>query len=195
MDLSSMRDAIERYARAVQEADVDELRSTTFGVLREQLSLEKTQLMVAQLAADTCQRGSISVSDFRDAFIDAEQCKITATVNFEQAPPLDVRFRLIELRGRWLLVGADTLPGDAGGQWRHRARESAKPIQRRRVLRPAACIAAERYEHADVVALNEAYRCDGAQVSFVVQRLGCRADQFSTRSGRNGACVRDREPD
>ncbi len=129
IDLYSMRDVIERYARAVQEADVDELRSMTFGVLLEQLSREQTQRIVAQLAADTCQHGSISVRDFRDVYIDAEQCKITATVNFEHAPPLDVRFGLIELRGRWLLAGADTLPGDAGGPWSHRAREFAKPIQ------------------------------------------------------------------
>lgn len=37
MDLPSVRDAIERYARAVQEADTDKLRSITSGVLREQL--------------------------------------------------------------------------------------------------------------------------------------------------------------
>jgi len=100
VDLSSVRNAIERYARAVQEADVEELRRITFGVLREQLSLEKTRLIVAQLAADTCQHGAISVRDFRDAYFDADQWKITATVAFEHAPPLDVRFGLIELQGR-----------------------------------------------------------------------------------------------
>jgi hypothetical protein len=122
MDLSSLHDAIERYAHAVQEADVDELRSITFGVLHEQLPLENTQLIVAQLAADTCQHGSITVSDFRDASFDAEQCKITATVNFEQAPSLDVRFGLIELQGRWLLISAHALPGEY--QRRHSAAAS-----------------------------------------------------------------------
>ena len=75
MDLSSVRNAIERYARAVQEADVEELRRITFGVLREQLSLEKTRLIVAQLAADTCQHGAISVRDFRDAYFDASSAQ------------------------------------------------------------------------------------------------------------------------
>jgi hypothetical protein len=37
-----MRAAIEN-ARAVQEADIDELRSTTSGILRERLSPERTQ--------------------------------------------------------------------------------------------------------------------------------------------------------
>ena len=130
MDLASVRNAIERYARAVQEADVDELRRITSGALRERLSPEKTQLIVADLAADTCQHGSISVSDFRDAYLDAEQWKITATVNFEQVPPLDVRFRLIEWQGEWQLVGADTLSGDAKGSMESFCEESAVPIRR-----------------------------------------------------------------
>jgi hypothetical protein len=130
VNLSSVRNAIERYARAVQEADIDELRSITSGVLREQLSPEKTQLIVAHLTADTCQHGSISVRDFRDAYFDADQWKITATVAFEQAPPLDVRFGLIELQGRCWLVGADTLPGDPSGSLASFYGESAVPIQR-----------------------------------------------------------------
>ena len=130
MNLSSVRNAIERYARAVQEADIDELRSITSGVLREQLSPEKTQLIVAHLTADTCQHGSISVRDFRDAYFDADQWKITATVAFEQAPPLDVRFGLIELQGRCQRVGADTLPRDPSGSLASFCEESAVPIQR-----------------------------------------------------------------
>ena len=112
MDLSSVRDAIERYAHAVQDADVDKLRSVTCGILREQLPQEYTELIVAQLAADTCKYGAITVSNFRDASIDAERCTITATVNFEQAPPLYVRFGLIQLQGRWILIGAHALPED-----------------------------------------------------------------------------------
>ncbi len=108
MEMSSVYDAVKRYARAVQEADVGELRRMTFGALREQLSLEQTSLVAAQLAADRCQHGSISVSDFRDAYVEAERWRITATLNFEYAPPLDVQFGLIKRQGRWLLVGADT---------------------------------------------------------------------------------------
>ena len=37
-----LHDAIQRYAHAVQQADVDEPRSITFGVLGEQLPLENT---------------------------------------------------------------------------------------------------------------------------------------------------------
>ncbi|MFZ3270903.1 MAG: hypothetical protein WA488_13315 [Mycobacterium sp.] len=115
MPLSGVRDAITRYTRAVQEANIDELRRITWGALRERFSSEKTQLIAAHLAADTCQHGSIRVSNFRDARFDAEQWKMTATVNFEHAPALDVRFAIVALRGQWLLVGADTLPGDAKG--------------------------------------------------------------------------------
>jgi hypothetical protein len=121
--LSGVRDAITRYACAVQEANIDELRSITWGALREQFSLEKTQLIAAHLAADTCQYGSIRVSNFRDAHFDTEQWKITATVNFEHAPALDVRFGIVELRGQWLLVGADTLPGEVRGPSRPVARD------------------------------------------------------------------------
>jgi len=121
--LSGVRDAITRYACAVQEANVDELRRITWGALRERFSSEKTQLIVAHLAADTCQHGSIRVSNFRDACFDAEQWKMTATVNFEHAPALDVRFAIVTLRGQWLLVGADTLPGDARGPSRTVARD------------------------------------------------------------------------
>ena len=39
VDLSSVCGAIEGYAHAVQEADVDKLRSVTSGVLRERLPL------------------------------------------------------------------------------------------------------------------------------------------------------------
>jgi hypothetical protein len=74
--------------------------------------------------------GSISVSDFRDAYFNDEQGKITATVNFEQAPPLDVRFGLIELQGQWLLVNADTLPRGTGGRWRTFCGESSESSQR-----------------------------------------------------------------
>jgi len=42
VDLSSVHDAIERYAHAVQQADIDEPRGITFGVLGEQLRLENT---------------------------------------------------------------------------------------------------------------------------------------------------------
>ncbi len=115
MDLPSVRDAIERYARAVQHANIDELRRITCGALREQLSLENTQLIVAHLAADTCRQGAIRVSRLRDAHLDAGRCTITATVNFEQARPLDVRFGLVKRHGRWLLVGADTMPDDGSG--------------------------------------------------------------------------------
>lgn len=115
MDLPGLRGAIERYARAVQEADVEELRRITSGALRERLSAEKTQLIAAHLAADTCQHGSISISNVRDAHFDADQWRITATLIFEQAPPLDVRFGLIAWRGRWQVVGADALPGAARG--------------------------------------------------------------------------------
>lgn len=124
MPLSGVRDAITRYACAVQEANIDELRRVTWGALREQFSSEKTQLIAAHLAADTCQHGSIRVSNFRDAYFDAEQWKITATVNFEHAPALDVRFGIVELRGQWLLVGADTLPGEVRGPSRPIARDS-----------------------------------------------------------------------
>ncbi|WP_443677583.1 Rv0361 family membrane protein [Mycobacterium cookii] len=106
--MSSVHDAVRRYARAVQEADIGELRHMTCGVLHEQFSIEQTSVLAAQLAADRCQHGSISVSDFRDVHVDAERWWITATLSFEYAPPLDVRFGLIEQRGRWLLVGADT---------------------------------------------------------------------------------------
>lgn len=108
MEMSSVHDAVRRYARAVQDADVGELRRITFGVLREEFSMEQTALVAAQLAADRCLHGSIAVSDFRDAYVDAERCRITATLNFEHAPPLDVQFGLVEEQGRWLLVGADT---------------------------------------------------------------------------------------
>lgn len=124
MDLSGLRSAIERYARAVQEADVEELRRITSGALRERLSSEKAQLIVAHLAADTCQHGSISISNSRDAYFDADRWKITATVNFEQAPPLDVRFGLIASRGRWQVVSADTLPGDLSGAMPRLSEES-----------------------------------------------------------------------
>lgn len=115
MEMSSVHDAVTRYTRAVEEADVGELRRMTFGVLREQLSLEQTSLVAAQLAADRCQHGSISVSDFRDAYVEAGRWRITATLNFEHAPPLDVQFGLIERQGRWLLVGADTQTRYMGG--------------------------------------------------------------------------------
>lgn len=84
----------------MQEADFDELRSITFGVLRERFPLENTQPIVAQLAADTCQHGAITVSNFPGVSFDSEQCKITATVNFEQAPSSNVRSGLIERLGR-----------------------------------------------------------------------------------------------
>jgi hypothetical protein len=121
--LSGVRDAITRYVCAVQEANINELRRITWGALRDRFSSEKTQLIAAHLAADTCQHGSIRVSDFRDAHFDAEQWKITATVNFEHAPALDVRFGIVELRGLWLLVGADTLPGDTRGPSRPVAKD------------------------------------------------------------------------
>ncbi len=127
MLLSGVRDAITRYACAVQEANVNELRRITWGALRERFSSEKTQLIAAHLAADTCQHGAIRVTNFRDAHFDAEQWGITATVNFEHAPALDVRFRIVELRGQCLLVGADTLPGDARGPLRPVARDPRSP--------------------------------------------------------------------
>jgi hypothetical protein len=52
------------------------------------------------------------ISSFRDASFDPEQCMNTATVHFAQAPSLDAGFGLIELRGRWLLIGAHALPGE-----------------------------------------------------------------------------------
>lgn len=77
MGLFSVRDAIERYAHAVQQADVDELRKHPWRATPP----ENTQLSVAKLAADTCQHGSSTVSDFRDVSFDPEQCMITVPVN------------------------------------------------------------------------------------------------------------------
>ncbi|MGA9489026.1 MAG: hypothetical protein WBV80_02085 [Mycobacterium sp.] len=108
MEMSRVHDAVRGYARAVQDADVGELSRMTFGVLHEQLSMEHTALVAAQLAADRCLHGSITVSDFRDVYVDAERYRITATLTFEHAPPLDVQFGLVEQQGRWLLVAADT---------------------------------------------------------------------------------------
>ena len=62
--------------------------------------------------ADLMMHGSSTVSSFRDASFDPEQCMITATVHFARAPSLDAGFGLIELQGRRLPVGAHALPGE-----------------------------------------------------------------------------------
>jgi hypothetical protein len=115
VDLSSVRDAIERYAHAVQQAGVDEVRRHAWRAA----PARNAQLILAQLAGDRCQHGSGTISNFRHASFDPEQCMSTATVHFAQAPSLDVRLGLIELQGRWVLIGAHALPGEY--QRRHSA--------------------------------------------------------------------------
>lgn len=108
-EFSGVHEAICQYARAVQRADVDTLRSITFGALRERFSMEYAGVIAAQLACDSSQYGAITLADVRDGSIDSGRCEISATLNFERAAQFDVRFTLVNLGGRWLLTGAHPL--------------------------------------------------------------------------------------
>ena len=116
-DLYAIKAAIVDYGCAVQEADVDKLRTITVGGVREQYSFENAEQVGAQLVSDAFVYGSITISEFRDAYFAATHCKITATVRFERSTSLDVQFSLAKKDGAWLITAARTLPGESTG-WR-----------------------------------------------------------------------------
>lgn len=116
-DLRAVKEVVTNYGYAVQEADVERLRTITFGAIREQYSLANTELIGAQLVSDAFQYGSVTMSDFRDASFASDWCKIVATVSFERAAPLHVQFSLVKRAGTWMVAAARTLPGEAT-DWR-----------------------------------------------------------------------------
>jgi hypothetical protein len=108
-DLFAVKAAVVTYGHAVQEADVDQLRSITVGAMQEPYSFENAEQVGAQLVSDAFVYGAITISEFRDAYFAPTECRIAATVRFERSTPLRVQFNLLKQDGTWLISAARTL--------------------------------------------------------------------------------------
>lgn len=71
-----------------------------------------SELIVAQLAADTCQHGPITVSNFRDSSFDFRTMHDHRDGELRAGTTIGCAIRARQLHGRWLLIGAHTLPDD-----------------------------------------------------------------------------------